>query len=226
MTSAHLQLRMSWPLFLLVENLSLQVLFHIRMPLLLLTCFHHPATHNLHIHQRRPMLHPLNFDNRVSLLPSQLCTQMEVSPELHTHKPLTRPGTNRYHSNSCSHLLQFMVRFFVILHAFCFISTTTKKNLHAFCFTLKFYRNVYSVRYRSNLSSLLFSITPKDRATIRYVSEELNSDMLKYSVCLKLVCLMYKTKFLYRSYVLPEFYNLLLIEFLNYYSHSACLISD
>ncbi|WMV42884.1 hypothetical protein MTR67_036269 [Solanum verrucosum] len=35
-------------------------------------------------------------------------TQMEVSPELHTHKALTQPGTNRYRSNSCSHLLQFM----------------------------------------------------------------------------------------------------------------------
>ncbi|WMV42877.1 hypothetical protein MTR67_036262 [Solanum verrucosum] len=42
------------------------------------------------------MLRPLNIDNRVSLLPSQLCTQMEVSPELHIHKALTRPGTNRY----------------------------------------------------------------------------------------------------------------------------------
>ncbi|KAG5591971.1 hypothetical protein H5410_042485, partial [Solanum commersonii] len=36
---------------------------------------------------------------------------MEVSPVLHTHKSLTRPGMNRYHSNSCSHLLQFMASF-------------------------------------------------------------------------------------------------------------------
>lgn len=156
MTSAHLQLRMFWPLFLLVENRSLQVLFHSRMPLLLLTCFHHPATHNLHIQLGRRMLRPLKFYNRASLLPSQLCTQMEVCLEQHIHKALTRPGTNRYHSNS-SQLLQFMVRFFVIPHAFCFIST--RKNLHAFCLSIKSYRNVYSVSYRSNSSSVLFSVT-------------------------------------------------------------------
>lgn len=130
MTSARLHLRMSWPLFLLVENLSLQVLFHSRMPLLLLTCFHHPATHNLHIQLARHILRPLNFGNRVSILPSQLCTQMEVSLEQHTHKALMRPGTNRYHSNS-SQLLQFMVHFFVLLHAFCFTSKKKKICIHS-----------------------------------------------------------------------------------------------
>lgn len=117
MTLACLRLRMHWLLFLLVESLSLQVLFHSRMPLLLLTCFHHLATHNLHIQLGRSILHLLNFNNRVSVLPCHLCTQMEVPLEQPIHKALMRRGTDRYHSNS-SHLLRFMVHFFVILPAF------------------------------------------------------------------------------------------------------------